>query len=177
MDLKFRKLKAGEISVRIKQVGESKGKVWAMMLLYKDARCDMAILDETVGAMNWQREHSTVNGDMFCSVGIKDENGVWVWKQDCGTEGDSGTEAEKSRASDSFKRACTNWGIGRELYTPIRIVITLEGDEIMSGSHVKASPRARFYVSEVGYSEEGAINLLKIVDKNGKERFNFKGAV
>ena len=82
----------------------------------------MNILDETVGAENWQREHYECKGNLFCRVGIRCEHienhishREWVFKSDCGTE--SNTEAQKGEASDSFKRACFNWGIGRELYT------------------------------------------------------------
>lgn len=111
---KFRNLRADEIECRIGQVNkQGKG---LSLLLYKDARCDMAILDETVGTLNWQREHYEVKGNMYCKVSIWDaEKNAWVWKSDCGTE--SNTEAQKGEASDSFKRACVNWGIGRELYT------------------------------------------------------------
>lgn len=110
----FRDLRADEIECRIGQVNkQGKG---LSLLLYKDARCDMAILDETVGTLNWQREHYEVKGNMYCKVSIWDaEKNTWVWKSDCGTE--SNTEAQKGEASDSFKRACVNWGIGRELYT------------------------------------------------------------
>lgn len=116
---KFRDLKASEVEVRIGQVSD-KGTGLAL-LLYKDARVDMAILDETVGILNWQREHYECKGNLFCRVGINrnydkpDVSPDWVWKSDCGTE--SNTEAEKGEASDSFKRGCTNLGIGRELYT------------------------------------------------------------
>ena len=108
--MNFRLLRADEIDCRISTVSE-KG---LSLLLYKDARCDMNILDETVGPENWQRKHELINGNLFCNVGIKCGN-EWVWKQDVGTE--SYTEKEKGQASDSFKRACFNWGIGRELYT------------------------------------------------------------
>lgn len=108
--LEFRLLKADEIEARISQVTE-KG---VTLLLYKDARCDMNILDETVGPMNWERRHSRDNAN--CTVSIWDESKeMWISKEDTGTE--SKTEAEKGLASDSFKRACFNWGIGRELYT------------------------------------------------------------
>ena len=115
--MEFRALRADEIECRIGTVKEGKG---VSLLLYKDARCDMNILDETVGPENWQRNHEVVNGNLFCNVGIRIEPSPenrfdWVWKQDVGTE--SNTEAEKGQASDSFKRACFNWGIGRELYT------------------------------------------------------------
>ena len=107
---KFRELTASEIECRIGQVKEK----YLTLLLYKDARVDMNLLDETVGAANWQREHYEVKGNLYCRVGIK-LNNDWVWKSDCGVE--SNAEAQKGEASDSFKRACVNWGIGRELYT------------------------------------------------------------
>lgn len=114
--MKFRDLTANDIDVRIGQVGDS----WFTLLLYKDARCDMNILDETVGAGGWQRKHYECKGNLFCSVGIK-VGEEWLWKDDCGTE--SNTEKEKGESSDAFKRACVNWGIGRELYTAPRVVI------------------------------------------------------
>jgi hypothetical protein len=107
--MQFRDLNAEDIEVRV-QSAKANGVV---LLLYKNARVDMNILDETVGAENWQREHYECKGNLFCRVGIR--CGEWVWKADCGTE--SNTEAQKGEASDSFKRACFNWGIGRELYT------------------------------------------------------------
>lgn len=115
---KFRDLRADEIECRLQSVKQN----GVVLLLYKDARVDMNILDETVGASNWQREHYECKGNLFCRVGICVETKKgeaifpeWVWKSDCGTE--SNTEAQKGEASDSFKRACFNWGIGRELYT------------------------------------------------------------
>ena len=109
--MKFRDLRANEIDVRVGQVGDG----YCTLLLYKDARVDMDILDETVGEDCWQRRHYEVKGNLYCSVGIKTLDNGWVWKDDCGTE--SNTEKEKGESSDSFKRACVNWGIGRELYT------------------------------------------------------------
>ena len=108
----IRLLRADEIDARISICNQ-----WGVgILLYKDARCDMNILDETFGNMNWQRKHELIDGQLFCSVGVRDGEGAeWVWKQDVGVE--SYTEKEKGRASDSFKRACFNIGIGRELYT------------------------------------------------------------
>lgn len=106
----FRDLRADEIELRVgicKENGLS-------LLLYKNARVDMDILDEAVGAMNWKRSHSRENAN--CTVSIwDDEKEQWISKEDTGTE--SQTEKEKGLASDSFKRACVNWGIGRELYT------------------------------------------------------------
>lgn len=109
--LEFRDLRADEIDCRISTFREGEG---LSLLLYKDARCDMNVLDETVGPFNWKRAHSRDNAN--CTVSIWDEEKQeWVSKEDTGTE--SNTEAEKGLASDSFKRACFNWGIGRELYT------------------------------------------------------------
>ena len=111
--MKFRDLTADDIEVRVQSV--SKNGSGIVLLLYKNARVDMAILDETVGPENWQRDHYECKGNLFCRVGIHCPPHEWVWKADCGVE--SNTEAQKGEASDSFKRACFNWGIGRELYT------------------------------------------------------------
>ena len=109
----FRPLDADEIEVRVGGISEGKG---GFLLLYKDARSDMKLLDETVGVFNWKRDHQVINDQLFCTVSIYDEDkSEWISKQDVGVE--SMSDAEKGRASDSFKRACTNWGIGRELYT------------------------------------------------------------
>lgn len=124
--MNFRDLTADEIECRIQSVKQN----GLILLLYKDARCDMRILDETVGADKWQREHYECKGNLFCRVGIKcgDE---WIWKADCGTE--SNTEAQKGEASDSFKRSCFCWGIGRELYTTPFIWIPADKCDINNG--------------------------------------------
>ena len=110
MEYKFRDLKASEIDVRVATVNAN----GCSLLLYKDARVDMDILDETVTPMNWQRSHSRDNAN--CIISIWDDNkNQWISKEDTGTE--SFTEKEKGLASDSFKRSGFNWGIGRELYT------------------------------------------------------------
>lgn len=106
----FRDLRADEIEVRVAQA-KSNG---VSLLLYKDARCDQNILDETVTPMNWMRSHTRENANCIVSIWDK-EKSQWISKEDTGTE--SNTEKEKGLASDSFKRACFNWGIGRELYT------------------------------------------------------------
>jgi hypothetical protein len=132
--IKFRDLTANEIECRVQSVKQN----GLILLLYKDARVDMNILDETVGAENWQREHYECKGNLFCRVGINtfsfgtpSAHQEWVWKSDCGTE--SNTEAQKGEASDSFKRACFNWGIGRELYTAPFIWIPADKCDINGG--------------------------------------------
>ena len=108
----MRPLRSDEIEVRIGQIYER----GVSMLLYKNARTDMAILDEASGAMGWQCDYKEVKGNLYCGIGIENPmTGEWVWKWDCGTE--SNTEKEKGEASDAFKRAGFRWGIGRELYT------------------------------------------------------------
>lgn len=109
--MKFRTLKAEEVECRTGR--QANDRSWVVLLLYKNQRTDANILDETVGSENWQDRYYEVKGNLYCSVGIKCGE-EWVWKDNCGTE--SNTEAEKGEASDAFKRACFNWGIGRELY-------------------------------------------------------------
>jgi len=156
--MEFRLLKADEIEARISQVSER----GVTLLLYKDARCDMNILDETVGPMNWQRSHSRDNAN--CTVSIWDESKkIWISKEDTGTE--SYTEAEKGKASDSFKRACFNWGIGRELYTA-PFCFFPASDVVMNSGRCND----RFEVVSIMYdSQARKINSVDIVDvKTGK---------
>lgn len=124
--MKFRDLTADDIDVRVQSVKQN----GVVLLLYKNARVDMNILDETVGPENWQREHYECKGNLFCRVGIRiqDDCREWIWKSDCGVE--SNTDAQKGEASDSFKRACFNWGIGRELYSSPFIWINAENCNI-----------------------------------------------
>jgi len=170
-DLQFRLLEANEIDCRVAQCGTmAKGGAWCSVLLYKDARCDQRLLDETVGAFNWQRKHSRDNAN--CIVSIWDEEKkMWIEKEDTGTE--SNTEAEKGLASDSFKRACFNWGIGRELYTAPKIFITLSDAEYTSnGGKVKVASKVTFDVAEIGYDDKRNINRLVIVDDTGAVRYS-----
>lgn len=171
--MKFRELKASEIDCRIQSIGQNKSKtIGATILLYKDARVDMNILDETVGAMNWQRGHSVVDGNLYCTISIWDETkGQWISKSDVGTE--SNTEKEKGQASDSFKRAGFNWGIGRELYTAPFVYITLQDGEWYEGKDGKPKSNAKFKVKDIAYDESRNIVKLVVVDSKGKVRYTF----
>ena len=161
--LEFRLLNADEIDCRIAMVKES----GVSILLYKDARVDQNILDEVVGPMNWSRTHQLIGDRLYCTVSIRDsETGEWVSKQDVGTE--SYTEKEKGQASDSFKRACFNWGIGRELYTAPFIWIPSSVCKISKGQNGRFSCLENFSVCDIGYDDNRRINLLKIVNGNGK---------
>ena len=158
--MKFRTLKAEEIDVRVGNVFS-----WGYsLLLYKDARCDMNILDEAVGSESWQRDHKEIKGNLYCGVGIWDkEKAQWVWKWDCGTE--SNTEKEKGEASDSFKRACVNCGIGRELYTSPNIAISCEMEQVGNSYKIpKEEQKRRFKVKEIQYNDNREIVKLVIVD-------------
>lgn len=158
----FRKLKAEEIECRVAQISD-KG---LSLLLYKDARCDMNILDETVGEMNWKREHTRDNKNCIVSIYDKDKK-EWIGKEDTGTE--SFTEAEKGLASDSFKRACVNWGIGRELYTAPKIWISADKYEIKTGPKGKPACYDKFSVAKLTYKANGDINGLAIVNDKTKK--------
>lgn len=165
MELKFRQLRADEIDCRVAQIKQS----GLSLLLYKDARCDMNILDETVGPMNWQRKHGRENAN--CIVSIYDaEKKMWVEKEDTGTE--SNTEAEKGLASDSFKRACFNWGVGRELYTAPFIWVGSDKCEIKENGkdqrgNIRYACFDKFAVLDIKYTD-GKISDLCIwnVTKN-----------
>ena len=167
---KFRELYANEIECRVATCKSS----GLSLLLYKDARCDMNILDETVGVMNWQREHKELKGNIYCGVSIYDEDlGRWATKWDCGKE--SNTEAEKGESSDSFKRACFNWGIGRALYTAPYIWIPSDKCAIKpSGRKDKYGNEVltctdKFVVEQIIY-EEGCIVAISIRNKTQNKR-------
>lgn len=173
--INFRNLNVSEIECRISTVKSS----GLSLLLYKDARCDMSVLDETVGSENWQRSHELINGNLFCNVGINvnyldpSATPAWVWKQDVGTE--SYTEKEKGQASDSFKRACFNWGIGRELYTAPFIWIPSDKCEIKeSGKTDQRGNKTmtcfdRFRVEQILY-ENKKIVALSIKNERSNQR-------
>lgn len=155
-ELKFRRLKADEIDCRVNTINE-KG---LTLLLYKDARCDMNILDETIGCMNWKREHTRDNANCIVSIYNEDIK-EWISKEDTGTE--SFTEKEKGLASDSFKRACFNWGIGRELYTAPFIWVSKDNCTI-SQKGDKYTTYDTFRVKDISYNDNGEINELTIVN-------------
>lgn len=160
---KFRELRADEIECRVSTVKEN----GCTLLLYKDARCDMNILDETVGAMNWERKHSRENAN--CTVSIYDkERQIWVAKEDTGVE--SFSAKEKGLASDSFKRACFNWGIGRELYTAPFIWIP-SGKVQISGTKPKFTTYDRFHVTQILYKDSQIVALAIKNDSMNKMAF------
>lgn len=170
----FRDLTANEIECRVGSINE-KG---LSLLLYKNARVDMDILDETVGAENWQREHYECKGNLFCRVGINvnfyipENSPEWVYKSDCGTE--SNTEKEKGESSDSFKRACVNWGIGRELYTSPFIYIPVTDNKGVANYTVKQkngkpTTKDKFIVEKI-VIEDKKITALALKNASNNKR-------
>lgn len=161
MGLKFRTLKESEIDVRVQSVTD-KG---IILLLYKDARADMNVLDETVGPTGWQRSHSRDNAN--CTVSIWDaQKNIWVSKEDTGTE--SNAEKAKGQASDSFKRACFNWGIGRELYTSPFIWVK-EADCNIKEFKGKKVCTDKFEVKKIQFDEDKNITALYIYNNTMKK--------
>ena len=112
----------------------------------------------------------------FCTISVWDaDKGVWVNKQDVGTE--SNTEKEKGQASDAFKRAAFNWGIGRELYTAPFIWITLDSSEVYEKTGYNGSKsfgtNTKFNVQSIEYNQQREISKLVIVDGRGDVRYVF----
>lgn len=169
----IRLLKANEIECRISAIKEN----GLSLLLYKDARVDQRILDETFGAFGWKRSHQCIDGNLYCTVEILDrESGEWVAKQDVGTTGY--TEKEKSQASDSFKRACFNWGIGRELYSAPFIWVPAGKAAIQAKAGQNGEKRYycndRFSVYSIQYNGDREINALMIVNDKGQPVYELK---
>ncbi|MCI8580595.1 MAG: hypothetical protein HFH04_07620 [Dorea sp.] len=160
-----RLLRADEIECRVSVINER----GLSLLLFKDARVDQKILDETFTPFGWRRTHQSIDGNLYCTVEIWDkEKQQWISKQDVGTV--SYSEKEKGQASDSFKRACFNWGIGRELYTAPFIWISAENVSIKpKGDRYTTSEH--FLVRAIDYNEEREISYLMIVNGKGKKVF------
>lgn len=154
--IEFPLLTESQIDVRISTFKEGKG---GSLLLYKDARCDANILDSVILPENWQCKFYECKGNLFCSVGIRIDD-EWIWKDDCGSE--SNVEKEKGEASDSFKRACFKWGLGRELYTAPFIWVPADK---MTNKFDK------FEVEKILYNESRQISALSIKKQGGGRVF------
>lgn len=160
----FRKLRADELQIKCT---DTKFKGSATLLIYKDARVDQKVLDETVTPMRWQKDYKEIDGKIYCGVGIKNaDNGEWIWKWDCGTEGNF--EAEKSEASDAFKRACFNWGLGRELYDTPKLKI-----KCPDNYYYNDKMNMTFTVKSIEWNGNELADLV-IVDKFNKVVYDYK---
>ena len=162
--VQFRPLDAEDVECRVSQVNQ----YGVQLLLYKDARCDMRLLDETVGAENWQCRYELIKDNLFCSVGIRFGDGEWVWKQDVGVP--SNMESEKGQASDAFKRACFKWGIGRELYTAPDIWVKREKcRKLKQGKNGREQCYDDFRVTEMEVDDG---RIVKLVVCNASNRMD-----
>ena len=156
--ISFRPLTANEIECRVGNVAQSGSGFF--LLLYKNARVDQTILDETFGAWNWQSKYYQVKNTMVCSVGVYNEKrNEWIWK-DNGGDDDYQAEQVKAELSDAFKRACFNWGIGRELYYSPKIWINATSDN---------TTKARYSVKVIEYDDKKRITRLVIINDKTKE--------
>lgn len=177
----IRLLSKEDIEVRVAQTNiyNNNGQqvVKVNLLLYKNARVDMKILDELFTPMGWKRTHKLIGDRLYCCVEVYNtETKEWICKEDVGVE--SNTEAEKGQASDSFKRACVNWGIGRELYTAPKITIELNENEYTKDQNSRIKVWAYFSVKSIGYdSKTRTITSLEIQDRFGNVRFSMGGSV
>ncbi len=174
MDLKElnKPLAIKDVDFRIQSINNGG---YATILAYKDARVDMNRLDAVVGCLNWKREHIVIDGSMYCRVSILNkETGEWIYKEDVGTE--SMADKEKGLASDSFKRACFNWGIGRELYDYPRISIKLNKDEFEAKNgknYATYNLDIKSWIWSAEFDQNNTIISLSVVDSNNKTRFNW----
>lgn len=164
-------LKANEIDFRVQSINKGG---YATILAYKDARVDMNRLDAVFGVGFWQKKYELINGNLFCSVGIYNkELQEWVWLQDVGTE--SNTEKEKGQASDAFKRACFNLGIGRELYDyPLIQVKLLDNEYDKNLNKPTYNFKLKDWVWGSEFDNNGILIKLAAKDQNGNLRFNWK---
>lgn len=166
MEKKIRNLRADEIECRVGTISD-KG---LSLLIYKNSRVDQNILDETYGTMGWSRKHEKIGDSIFCTVSVKNENGEWISKQDVGNE--SFAESVKGAASDSFKRACFNWGIGRELYTSPFVWIPAEKVDIRHDGK-KYIVKDTFTVSKFECDDRKNIVCLEISNQRGQMVYSF----
>jgi hypothetical protein len=161
-----------EIDFRIQSINKGG---YATILAYKDARADMKRLDEVFGVAYWQKKYEVVNGNLFCSVGIYNkEIKEWIWKEDVGTE--SMAEKEKGQASDAFKRACFNLGIGRELYDYPQIQIKLFPNEFkVEGNKAKQTYELKLkeWIWFSQFDKKNKLAFLAARDNTGKLRFKY----
>ena len=159
----MRNLRKDEIEVR---VASTQNNV-AQLLLYKTARTDAAILDETFGQFNWQCSYSEIKGNLFCTISVRDPNtNEWISKSDCGAE--SNIEKEKGEASDAFKRAGFRWGIGVELYGTPKIKIPIEESDMYNGRFCQT-----FSLKDIEISPDHKITSLTIQDRRGNVRYTY----
>jgi len=165
---KIRNLNPEEIDCRVGAIMEQ----GISLLLYKDARVDQTILDEVFGIYGWQRRHNMIGNELYCILSIwDDEKQQWVEKEDVGIESDY--QKVKGAASDSFKRACFNVGIGRELYSAPFIYIPLNKVR-MDDKNGKKAVKDSFSVKSIEASTDKIITALEIINQRGEIIYTYR---
>tara|TARA_R110001592_G_scaffold144405_3_gene367493 strand:+ start:2071 stop:2664 length:594 start_codon:yes stop_codon:yes gene_type:complete len=164
-------LSMSQIDFRVQSINTGR---YVTILAYKDARVDMQRLDDVVGPLGWKRRHLRDNHN--CVVSIFDaESNQWISKEDTGTE--SNAEAQKGLASDSFKRACVNWGIGRELYDYPLIKFQLSEEETVKTTAGGFRPSWKLNLKDwKWYAEwdvDGKVSYLGCRDTDNNVRFKW----
>lgn len=117
----------------------SKNKPSATVVAYIDARDAIDLLNK-YAIYGWEREHYMVGNNTYCKVGIFMPDGSVQYRSDVGVE--SNTDGVKGEASDGFKRACVNWGIGGFLYDL--------GIEYVNANEAKTSSNFPYCIDEQG---------------------------
>lgn len=160
----FRDLRPDEIEVRVGATVKDRNgtPTGFQVMLYKTARVDTTILDETFGIFGWKNHYYQVKNTMICSVSIWDEDKKeWVNK-DNGGDDDFSMEQVKAECSDSMKRCCFNLGIGKKLYSASKIYMVVPIDDNNDPK------KSRYQVDEIEY-DETSITKLVISNKKTKE--------
>ena len=174
----IRTLYPEEIELKVQMVRQN----GACFILYKDSRVDMNLLDEAFGPLGWKNEHFVLDGKTFCTISIWDSvKNEWITKSNVGSldnnNGAGGSAKVKGEISDSFKRAATVVGIGRELYTAPFIWIGADKIEIRQqgdGKDAKYSTNTPLHVSMIEYDEKRRISLLEIQkDRDGQVVYRY----
>lgn len=173
MDLKAlsKPLPIDQIDFRVQSINKGG---YATILAYKDARVDIQRLNQVCGPLGWMRQHTRDNHNCIVSIFDADHN-HWVHKEDTGTE--SNTEQQKGLASDSFKRACFNWGIGIELYDYPIISVKLRDDEVDLGAQPRPKATWKLKLKEwkwySEFDENDKLSFIAAKDEQGKVRFTW----
>jgi len=165
-------LTAQDVELRVSQLQQTNYGVYATLLVYKDARTDFAMLNKVFGPLGWQRKHCVIEGNLYCTVSVWDEEHQrWIERMDVGVP--SNTESEKGAASDSFKRACFNYSLGTELYDAPIIRFKLADNEVSMGSNGKPKTYAKFQVGTMIYDrDKRCFTEFTVLDQEGNVRFS-----
>jgi len=161
------------VGVRINTIQNTQSGYYANLLLHQEPRASMKVMDELYPG--WQRTHQEIGGQMFCTISVFDkELGTWISRQDVGSAGEF--EKDKSKATDSFKRAVVNFVPAlRALYYAPQIRIKLNDNEVSQGNTGNYRCYTKFVATELAFDfEKQEFTSLVITDDKGNVRFDIK---